>query len=56
MHYSNYTLAMLASYGVKTLAQLTVSTFSRKRHLEISILKSVMLTPPLCFITLKLSK
>ena len=34
----------------------TVSTFSRKSHLELSILKSAMLTPLLCFITLKLSK
>ena len=38
------------------LAQLTISTFSKKRHLELSILKSVMLTPLLCFITLKLLK
>ena len=28
----------------------------QKRHLELSILKSVMLTPLLCFITLKLLK
>ena len=31
--------------------QLTVSTFSRKRHLELSILKSAMLTHLLCFNT-----
>ena len=30
-------LNMLASYGDKTSLQLTVSTFSRKRHLELSI-------------------
>ena len=36
----------------KTSAQLTIATFSRKRHLELSILKSVMLI----FITLKLLK
>ena len=28
----------------------------QKRHLELSILKSIMLTPLLCFITLKLLK
>ena len=55
MHYLNNTLTMLASYGDKILAQLTLPTFSRKRHLELSILKSIMLTPLLCF-TLKLSK
>ena len=46
MHYLN----------CKTSAQLTVSTFSRKRHLELSILQSVMLTPLFCFITLELLK
>ena len=46
-------LIKLASYEDKILAQLTISTFSRKRHLEISVLKSVMLTPLLCLITLK---
>ena len=46
-------LTKLASYEDKILAQLTISTFSRKRHLEISVLKSVMLTPLLCLITLK---
>ena len=35
MHYLNHTLTMLALYGDKTLAQLTVSIFSRKRHLEL---------------------
>ena len=43
-----------ALFGDKLLVQLTVSTFSKKSHLELSILKSVMLTPLLCFITLKL--
>ena len=47
---------MLASYGNKTALQLTVSTFSRKRHLELSTLKSLIITPLLHFITLKLSK
>ena len=56
MHYLNHTLTMLESYGDKILAQLTVSAFSRRRHLELSILKSVMLTPVLSFIILKLSK
>ena len=51
--YLNHTLTMPASYGDKTSVQLTVFTFSRKRHLELSILKSVMLTPLFCFITLK---
>ena len=51
MHYLNHTLTMLASYGDKTSVQLTVATFSRKRHLELSILKNVMLTSLLCFIT-----
>ena len=46
-------LTKLASYEDKIFAQLTISTFSRKRHLEISVLKSVMLTPLLCLITLK---
>ena len=35
MHYLNYTLTMLASYGGKTSTQLTVSTFSRKQALRI---------------------
>ena len=56
MHYLNHTLTMPASHEDKTSVQLTVSTFSRKRHLELSILKSIMLTPLLCFITLELSK
>ena len=56
MHYLNHTLTMPASYGEKTSVQLAVSIFSKKRYLELSILKSVMLTPLLCFITLKLSK
>ena len=56
MHYLNRTLAMLASFGDKILAQLTASTLSEKRHLELSILKSVMLTHLLRFITLKLLK
>ena len=34
----------------------TISTFSRKKHLELSILESVILTPILYFITLKLSR
>ena len=51
MHYLNHTLPMLASFGDKILAQLTVSTFSKKGHLELSISKSVMLNPLLCFIT-----
>ena len=55
IHYCNHTLTMLVSYGDKTLAQLTVSTFSRKMNLESSILESVMLTH-LCFITVKLLK
>ena len=47
-------LTKLASYEDKILPQLTISTFSRKRHaLEISVLKSVMLTPLLFLITLK---
>ena len=50
---SRLELTKLASYEDKILAQLTISTFSRKRHLEISVLKSVMLTPLLCLITLK---
>ena len=37
-------------------AQLPVYTFSKKMHLELSILESVMLTPLLCFISLKLLK
>ena len=45
MHYFNHTLTMRTSYGDKTLAQVTVSTFSRKRHLELSVLKNVNLTP-----------
>ena len=45
MHYFNHTLTMHTSYGDKTLAQVTVSTFSRKRHLELSVLKNVNLTP-----------
>ena len=45
MHYFNHTLTMRASYGDKTLAQVTVSTFSRKRQLELSVLKTVNLTP-----------
>ena len=49
-------ITMPVSYGDKTSVQLTISTFSRKRPLELSILKSVMLTSLLCFITLKLSK
>ena len=40
----------------KTLAQLTASTFSIKRNLKLSILKSVMLTPFPRLIALKLSK
>ena len=55
MHYLNHTLTILASYGDKTSAQLTFSTFSRKRHVKLSISKRVMLTPLLYFITLKLS-
>ena len=51
MHYLN----MLAWYGDE-IAELTVSTLSRKKHLELSTLKGVMLTPFLCFITLKLPK
>ena len=39
MHYLNHTLTMSASYGDKTSVQLTISTFSRKRHLELSIFK-----------------
>ena len=39
MHYLNHTLTMLASYGEKTLAQLTVSTFSTKMHLKVINLK-----------------
>ena len=54
MHYLNHTLTILASYGDKTSAQLTFSTFSRKRHIKLSISKRVMLTPLLYFITLKL--
>ena len=38
MHYLNSTLTMIASFGDKILAQLTVSTFSKKRHLKLSIL------------------
>ena len=38
MHYLNRTSTMLASFGDKILAQLTVSTFSKKRHLKLSIL------------------
>ena len=38
MHYLNSTLTMLASFGDKILTQLTVSTFSKKRHLKLSIL------------------
>ena len=34
----------------------TISTFSRKKHSELSILESVILTPILYFITLKLSR
>ena len=56
MHYLYHTLTILASYGDRILAKLTVSTFSRRKHLELSILNSVMLTPLLCLITLKLSK
>ena len=56
MYYLNRTLTMLALFWDKILAQLTVSTFSKKRHLELSILKSVMLAPLLCFNTLKLLK
>ena len=37
-------------------AKLTVSTFFRIRHLELSVSKSIMLTHFLCFIFLKLSK
>ena len=43
MHDLNDTLNMLASCGDKTLEQLIVCTFSWKRHLELSILKSIML-------------
>ena len=42
MHYLNHILTKLASYGGKTLAQSTV---------ELSILKSEILTHLLCFIT-----
>ena len=56
MHYLNHTSTMLASFRDKILAKLTVSTFSKKRHLELSISKSEMLTPLLCFITPKLLK
>ena len=56
MYYLNHTLTMLASYSVKKLAQLTVSTFTGKRHLKLSILNSVILNHFLCFVTLKLSK
>ena len=56
MHHLNHISTILVSYEDKTLTQLTVSTLSRKRHLELSILKSVILTPLLCFITVKLSK
>ena len=41
MHYLNHTLTKRASYGGKTLAQSTV---------ELSILKSAILTHLLCFI------
>ena len=37
MHYLNHTLSMPTSYGDKTLAQITVFTSSRKRHLDLSI-------------------
>ena len=36
MHYLNHILTMLASCGEKILPQLTISTFSRKRHLKLS--------------------
>ena len=45
-----------ALFEDKTLAQSTASAFSRKMHLELSILKGVMLTHLLCLITLELSK
>ena len=48
MHYLNHTLIRLPSYGDKTIAQLTIST-----SLELSILKSIILTSLLCFISLK---
>ena len=51
MHYLAHTLTMIPLYEDKALAQLTVSTFSRKKHLELSILKNVVLTHLLCFIT-----
>ena len=35
MHYLNCTSTMLALFGNKILAQLTVSTFSKKRHFEL---------------------
>ena len=56
MHYLDYTLTMIPSYESKALAQLTVSTFSRKKYLGLPILKSVTLTHRLCPITLKLPK
>ena len=38
IHYLNSTLTMLAPFGDKILTQLTVSSFSKKRHLKLSIL------------------
>ena len=35
MHYLNHTLTMLASFGDKILAQLTISTFSKKKVFRI---------------------
>ena len=55
LHYLNDTLTVFASYGDKT-AQLTVSSFSRKRNSQLSISKNIILTHLLCFITIKLSK
>ena len=49
-------ITMLASFGIKTLAQLTVSAFSRKRNLKLLILKSAMISHLLYFIKPKLSK
>ena len=48
MHYLNHTLPVNYSYIIiwgQTSEQLTISTFPRKRHIELSNLKSIMLTP-----------
>ena len=37
MDYLNHTLTMFVSNGDKTLAQLSVSALSIKRHLELSL-------------------